>query len=181
MKPIVLGLAMAACAMPAVSQGKRDLAAHVHGVSRAQIAIDRGTVEINLFSPGMDLVGFEHVAKSHDDKDRVEAAVRILLVPENVVTLPKAAGCRLAEVLSHMHLDEPGHDHGDEKADTASQHSEFHARYRFVCDRDEAVKEIGFPFFDRFEHAQEIDVQFVIPKGVGRARVMRGAGQLMLE
>ncbi len=80
--------------------------AHVHGVSTPKLAVEDGTLEMNLLSPGMDIVGFEFEASTDADKDAVEAAIRTMLVPENIVTLPDAAECRLSEVLAHLHGDD---------------------------------------------------------------------------
>lgn len=84
--------------------------AHVHGVSTPKLAVEDGTLEMNLLSPGMDIVGFEFEASTDADKDAVEAAIRTMLVPENIVTLPDTAECRLSEVLAHLH----GDDHAQE-------------------------------------------------------------------
>ncbi|MAS45214.1 MAG: hypothetical protein CML46_05615 [Rhodobacteraceae bacterium] len=104
-------------AVPLRAQDKREMEAHEHGVSTLELAVEGGEVAINLTSPGADIVGFEYAASSDADKDAVEAAIRVLLTPENVVTLPDAAECRLTEVLAHLHgggdHDEDEHGHGD--------------------------------------------------------------------
>lgn len=120
MKPILLTLAAATLALPAVAQDSREMEAHVHGVSKAEIAVEHGVVQINIHAPGMDIVGFEYAATSTEDKDAVEAAIRAMLSPENVVTLPKAAGCRLTEVLAHLHGGD--HDHDDADAHMEGDH-----------------------------------------------------------
>ena len=67
MKPILTTLAALSLAAPALAQTTREMAAHVHGVSKAEIAVEHGTVKIDLLSPGMDIVGFEHAADSAGD------------------------------------------------------------------------------------------------------------------
>jgi hypothetical protein len=209
MKPILTSLAALSLAAPALAQTTREMAAHVHGVSKAEIAVEHGTVKIDLLSPGMDIVGFEHAADSAGDKDAVEAAIRTLLVPENIVTLPDAAGCRLTEVLAHLHGGahdhddanghvEGDHDHadGDDHEDHADEghdhdheddhagegrHSEFHVSYAFACEDEDALTAIGFPFFDQFGSAEEIEAQFVTESGAGQAELTRDSRQLTLE
>ncbi|MEC7300795.1 MAG: DUF2796 domain-containing protein [Pseudomonadota bacterium] len=140
MKPILLTLAAATLAFPAVAQDSREMEAHVHGVSKAEIAVEHGVVQINIHAPGMDIVGFEYAATSAEDKDAVEAAIRTFLMPENVVTLPKVAGCRLTEVLAHLHGDD--HDHDDADAHMAGDHDkhdhEEHAEEGHDHDHDHA-------------------------------------------
>lgn len=123
MKSIGLALLASVAASPLLAQ-HREVAAHVHGVSELEIAVEHGTIEMNLHSPGADIVGFEYAATSDEDLDAVEAAIRTLLLPENVLTLPEAAECRLAEVLAHLHgpdheghADHDGHDEAHEHDD----------------------------------------------------------------
>lgn len=210
MKIIRLVLLASVAATPLLAQETREMGAHVHGVSTLELAVEGSTIEINLLSPGMDIVGFEYEASSDADKDAVEAAIRAMLVPENIVTLPEAAECRLTEVLAHLHTDdddhdmdedhdhaeEAGHDHhaeGDEHAheehaedadhdhDHGAEHSEFHASYSFACAHPEELTVIGFPFFDRFGNAQEIEAQFVTDAGAGSAEIGRDDAELTLN
>jgi len=210
MKPIHLALAAISLAAPALAQDTREMDVHVHGVSTAEIAIEHGVVEINIHAPGMDIVGFEYEASSAEDKDAVEAAIRTMLVPENIVTLPDAAGCRLTEVLAHLHSGDHDHDdadahmegdhdheehadgeehdhdheeHGEDGGDHAdeAQHSEFHVSYAFACEEEDALTVLGFPFFDEFENAQEIEAQYVTETGAGQAEIGRDAPELTLE
>ncbi len=128
MKPILLALAATSIAAPVFAQDTREMDAHVHGVSTAEIAAEHGKLEINLLSPGMDIVGFEYEARSAEDKDAVEAAIRQFLSPEEIVTLPQSAGCRLTEVLAHLHSGDHDHDeeHGEDHAehDHGDEHAE---------------------------------------------------------
>ncbi|MGR3271573.1 zinc uptake protein ZrgA [Thalassococcus profundi] len=114
MKTLQLTLLASVAATPLFAQETREMDAHVHGVSTLELAIEDGMLELSLLSPGMDIVGFEYEANSDADKDAVEAAIRALLVPENVVTLPDAADCRLTEVLAHLHSDDHAHEDADD-------------------------------------------------------------------
>ncbi|MCZ4352814.1 DUF2796 domain-containing protein [Roseovarius aestuarii] len=223
MRALQLTLLASVMAAPLSAQETRELDAHVHGVSTLELAIEDGIVEMSLMSPGMDIVGFEYSASTAADKDAVESALRKLTVPENVVTLPEAAECRLAEVLVHVHSeDHEGHDedethgHGDHEKEAHGhdehehedhnddahehdkqehddhdddahehaehgQHNEFHVRYKFACDHSDDLSAITFPFFAQFEHAQEIEAQYVTETGSGLAEIERDAPQLSLE
>jgi hypothetical protein len=199
MKRSLLLLTTASLASPAAAQETREMAAHEHGVSSAEIAVEHGRVEINIHAPGMDIVGFEHVASSSEDKDSVAAAIRQFLVPEEIVSLPEAADCRLTEVVAHLHggaHDEEGHgdhseeeDHDHEEHDHAekdhaakgAEHSEFHVTYGFDCEDESALTAIAFPFFERFQAAREIEVQYVTEAGAGQAELTPGAPELTLE
>lgn len=210
MKTIHLALLASVAATPLLAQETREMDAHVHGVSTLELAVENGTLEMNLLSPGMDIVGFEYEASTDADKDAVEAAIRAMLVPENIVTLPEAAECRLTEVLAHLHTGDHEHEEGedhdhaggaghddhaegeeheheehaegaDHDHEEGAEHSEFHASYSFACAHPEELTTIGFPFFDRFENAQEIEAQFVTDAGAGSAEIGRDAPELTLN
>ena len=81
-----------------VSQGaaeERVHDAHVHGVSRLNIAIEGNTVEMELLSPGANIVGFEHKAESAEDKALVARAAAVLHDGEKLFAFPSGAECRL--------------------------------------------------------------------------------------
>jgi len=200
MKPIILAVATTSFAAPALAQDTRGMDAHVHGVSTAEIAVEHGTLEIHLLSPGADIVGFEYAASSAEDKDAVDAAIRQFLAPENIVDLPEAAACRLTEVLAHLHSGEPDHedDHEDDHGEHAGEeehhdheedadheegaaHSAFRVTYAYACDDEDALGTIGFPFFQRFGNAHEIEVQYVTETGAGTAALTPDAPDLSLD
>ena len=195
MKTLQLTLLASVAATPLFAQETREMDAHVHGVSTLELAIEDGMLELSLLSPGMDIVGFEYEASSDADKDAVEAAIRALLVPENVVTLPDAADCRLTEGLAHLHSDDHAHEDADDHMhegenhaegaehdhEEGARHSEFHASYSFACAHPEELTTIGFPFFDTFENAQEIEAQYVTDAGAGTAEIRRDAPDLTLN
>lgn len=209
MTRILLGTALAAAALPALAQQSREMGAHVHGVSTVQIAMEAGTLVIDIFSPGMDVVGFEHPAESAEDRAAIANAVAQLTRAGEIVTLDAAAGCLLMEVLAHLHgedhdheeahahmagEDHGDHDHGDETAASAEDHgdhdhdhdhdhseeaageihSEFHARYVYDCADPAALTTVGFPFFDAFAGAEEIEALFVTEAGAGMAELEPG-------
>lgn len=204
MKTIHLAILASVSATPLLAQETREMAAHVHGVSTLELAVEGDALEMNLLSPGMDIVGFEYEASSDADKDAVEAAIRVMLVPENIVSLPEAAECRLTEVLAHLHAgdhdheEDEDHDHAEEAGhddhegeehtedenhdhEEGAEHSEFHLRYMFACEHPEELTTIAFPFFERFEHAQEVEAQYVTDAGAGAAEIGRDAPELTLN
>ena len=51
-----------------------SLGAHEHGVAKLNAVLDGNTLELELDSPAMNIVGFEHVASNDADKAKVAAA-----------------------------------------------------------------------------------------------------------
>jgi hypothetical protein len=146
-----------------------SLGAHEHGVASLNVALADATLEIQLQSPAMNLVGFEHAAKSDADQAKAAAARRQLEQPQALFALPIEAKCALQE----SDLDSPlfaddehehehdEHDHGDEAG-----HSDIAASYRFTCANAGALKtlELG-SFFGSFPGTEKLEVQLIGPSG----------------
>ncbi|UZE17362.1 DUF2796 domain-containing protein [Pseudomonas sp. B21-054] len=147
-----------------------SLGAHEHGVARLNAALDGQTLELELESPAMNLVGFEHAATSDADKAKVAAARAQLEKPLALFNLPTTAKCTVAqqELESPLFGDEPDHEDHDEDADGDEhhEHSEIHAHYQFTCAVPGALKNLDLAtLFKTFPATQKIQVQLISPSG----------------
>jgi hypothetical protein len=150
-----------------------SLSAHEHGVGRLNAALDGQTLELELESPAMNLVGFEHAATTDADKAKVAAVRAQLEKPLVLFNLPKAAGCVVAtqELESPLFGDKPdADDHDEEDAKDGHEHhhdhSEIHAHYQFSCSAPGALKTLDLAnIFNTFPATQKIQVQLISPSG----------------
>ena len=154
-----------------------SLGAHEHGVARLNAVLDGQTLELELESPAMNLVGFEHVATSAADKAKVAAARKQLENPLALFNLPKAAGCVIStqELNSPLFGDKPEADHDDDDHDDDAKdgahehhhdHSEIHAHYQFTCATPTALGNLDLTqVFKTFPATQKIQVQLIGPSG----------------
>lgn len=142
-----------------------SLDAHEHGVASLNVALDGQVLEIQLQSPAMNLVGFEHEAKSDADKAKVAAARQHLEQPQALFALPIEAKCALQD----SELDSPlfgGHAHEEHEHADEHGHSDIDASYRFACANAEALQtlELG-SFFGTFPGTEKLEVQLIGPSG----------------
>ncbi|MGH8434130.1 MAG: DUF2796 domain-containing protein [Pseudomonas sp.] len=153
-----------------------SLDAHEHGVGRLNAALDGKTLELELESPAMNLLGFEHAAKSAADQATVAAVRAELEQPLTLFSLPAAAGCTVAkqELESPLFGDKPDaeQDHDKHSTDEAAehehepQHSEIHAHYRLTCIEPAELKTLDLrELFKRFPSTHKIQVQLIGPQG----------------
>ncbi|WIE49966.1 DUF2796 domain-containing protein [Pseudomonas sp. GM17] len=152
-----------------------SLGAHEHGVARLNAALDGQTLELELESPAMNLVGFEHAASTDADKAKVAAVRAQLEKPLALFSLPPAAGCVVAqqELESPLFGDKPeDHDEDHDDAKNAGghehhhEHSEIHAHYQFTCATPGALKNLDLAdVFKTFPATQKIQVQLISPSG----------------
>ena len=152
-----------------------SLDAHEHGVGRLNAVLDGKALELELESPAMNLVGFEHLATTDADKAKVAAARKQLEQPLVLFSLPKAAGCVVSsqELESPLFGDKPDDDHdhatdgkGAAAHDHDHDHSEIHAHYQFTCASPAALKNLDLAnIFKTFPATQKIQVQLIGPSG----------------
>ena len=108
-----------------------SLDAHVHGLSELTIAMDTKTIELQLISPAMNLVGFEYKASSKQDITAVKQA-ELLLEQQDSLFLIAGGDCEHLStsidsdglLKAGAHEDQEKHDdhHDHEKHDDHDDH-----------------------------------------------------------
>lgn len=142
-----------------------SLDAHEHGAADLDAALDGAMLEIELRSPAMNLVGFEHAPSSDADKGKIAGARKQLEQPDSLFGLTPAAGCTLAKTELESPLFEDGHKH-EHEADHGSQHSEIHAHYHFKCATPQALTGLDLQgLFKTFPGTEKIQAQLIGPNG----------------
>jgi hypothetical protein len=146
-----------------------SLDAHEHGAAQLNVVLDGKMLHLQLDSPAMNLVGFEHAAKSDADKAKVAAARSQLAQPQVLFGL-NAGDCNISkqEVESPLfakHADSHGHKHEHEKSHD-SEHSDIHAHYSLDCQKPEDLQQLDLgELFKRFPATEKIQVQLIGPNG----------------
>ncbi|HDX8593486.1 TPA: DUF2796 domain-containing protein, partial [Aeromonas dhakensis] len=99
MKAVTLLLAAAAFGVQA-NHDEHDShghGAHEHGHGHLNLVLDGNQLMIELQAPAADLVGFEHAAKSDEEKAQYAKAVAQLKQPDALLRFDPAAGCTLTQ------------------------------------------------------------------------------------
>lgn len=150
--------------------GHASLGAHEHGAAELDAALDGSKLEIELRSPAMNLVGFEHAPSSDEDKRKIADARQRLEKPDALFGLPAAAGCTLtkAELESPLFGDAPaahGHEHADHDHDHEG-HSDINAHYAYDCTAPQALQALDLDaLFKTFPGTEKIQAQLIGPNG----------------
>lgn len=152
----------------------RQLGPHVHGQGTLDIAIEGKKIEMDLVVPGMDIVGFEHVPSTEEQKAAVEKAKAKLTDVLSVFKLPPAAGCKAeaANVENRKETHHPGEKDDDDKPGEP-EHSEFHATWTITCEAPEMVTGLETVYFVNFAGAQLLNVNVTTSKGQTQAQMTR--------
>jgi hypothetical protein len=166
----------------------RELGAHEHGRGTLNIAVEGQRVSMELEVPGVDIVGFEHAAKTRLQKSAVDKAKKQLAVPQPLFQLPPSAGCVVEEAKVEIETGAHDHDGAKQKADERKGsaeheergHSEFHAQYIFTCKSPASITAIEFGYFRIFPGAQKLDVNLITAKGQSKFEVTRARPRIDL-
>lgn len=143
--------------------------AHEHGAGTLNIALEGNTLMIELESPAMNIVGFEHPPRDEKQHQAIDQAATTLRQGDKLFTTPSAAGCVLKQAQVESSLLEEGHSkaehgkHEEEHEDEA--HADFHVAYRFDCGQPSRLDRITVKFFDAFPSTDELEVQLLSDKG----------------
>ncbi|WP_426809818.1 DUF2796 domain-containing protein [Pseudomonas sp. WOUb67] len=144
------------------------LGAHEHGVAKLNVVLDGNTLELELDSPAMNLVGFEHAASSDADKAKVAGVRQQLEQPQQLFGLSAAAGCKedQQELESPLFGDAPKADDNGDEHEHGHQHSDIGAHYQLTCANPDKLAQVDLtPLFKAFPATQKINVQLIGPNG----------------
>lgn len=174
MRPLLLAVALLPLAAQAHDEHEHgSLGKHEHGVAQLNVALDGKTLELQMDSPAMNLVGFEHAATSAADKATVATVQAQLKQPLQLLSLPASAKCSVqsVELSSPLFGDAPkaeehDHDDGDHDEHEGHHHADIDAHYQLTCAQPQDLATLDFaPLFKRFPATQKIQVQLIGPSG----------------
>jgi Protein of unknown function (DUF2796) len=99
--------------------------AHVHGLGELSVALTDGQLKVELFAPGESIVGFEHEARSAQQRQQIDSARNALAAARWIDV--SAGACALALGEAHVHQGEHAHDsHAGEHAHDAHEGEHAH-------------------------------------------------------
>lgn len=172
----------ALCAAPSASATE---AAHVHGVMKIDIALDKQVLTVQLDSPLDSLLGFEHRPKSPAQRLAADALLKRMSDGAALFRPTSAAQCALtattvasAVLQSGVPIDPPASaphsalasaPHDGERG----EHADIEASYAFRCVHPDALTTVEVGLFDAFKRLQKIEVQVAGPKGQSKQTLKR--------
>ncbi len=137
---------------------------HVHGTARLDIAFVDGVLALDLNSPAMNIVGFEHAPGNEAQRGELKDALTALRDAGRMFGVTDAAGCRnvhseATRAAGKEHEKRDGHDDDDAGSDTG--HSEIQVRYRYECRSPGELERIRVRLFELFPATEAIRVQIL--------------------
>ena len=151
--------AMSQVAMSKEAVGKA-LGPHVHGVASLEIALDVALVTINFSGPLDNLIGFEHMPETNQQKAKVKAMQDRLNKPAPLFYFTKTAQCSVKSVklVSTVLGDKP-------EAGEPEGHADVDAEFIYHCSQIKNLKTIKVMLFDFYPNLHKIKVAFASDRG----------------
>lgn len=162
---------LAAGSLPLAAEERRQHASHEHGFGKLDIALEGDSLHIELDSPAVNIIGFEHAPGTAEEHETLEKALARLEQGETLFVISGDAGCRLSEADVETSLTENGghadehsdehHDkhHGEHHDDSA--HADITASWHFTCSSPGAMDLLEVKLFEAFPGTERLLVQFI--------------------
>jgi hypothetical protein len=140
---------------------------HQHGLVQLNVAIDGGLAVVEMASPAVNLLGFEHAPETEAELLKLEDVLRLLSNYRTLVEVKDGDCSQTGHTVQNPYAadahDAGPHVHAD---DSDEQHQEILLRYELECfDEITAIQFEGFSVFSGIEQAV---VQWVSGASQGR-------------
>lgn len=170
-------------ALPASLYASGNPDAHQHGHAVFQLAVSGDQVDLIFTSPAYNLLGFEHQARTEEQKARVKEIQAWL--EDTPLADTAESGCRLNETDVHSEMGgEDGEHHGDHEHDHAEErgsHSDIEITQTLTCSGLEGSVEFTTFLTDRFPELEELSVEWVWGGRQGSTRLRQGDSYFRLD
>ena len=144
----------------------REHDSHEHGVAQLNIAQEGNTLHMELESPAMNIIGFEHMPRNGAQHAAVEHAVAELKKGDELFRFSAAANCKLMEARVESGLLDKEHKAGDEDS-----HADFDVSYLFSCSQPDLLHSLTVGLFKLFPATEELEVQLISDRGQKRTHL----------
>ena len=135
---------------PVVAQDQhRQHDAHVHGHAQLNLVVSGQTLQVELETPSNNLLGFEHQARSEQDKKTLQQALAVLNDPAKWLRPDAAASCKLQDIDIESALLESDHHDDEHEHEKHAKHDDH--------DHDKHVKHDDHDDHDHDKHEKHDD------------------------
>ena len=155
-------------------------AAHEHGKVMINVALEEKQLVIELDSPAVNVVGFEHAPRTDSERAAVRAASDLLKSGKGLFGLPKDALCLFqgAEVKAPKWEASP-EEHG--APDKHEHHADYEARFTYRCEAPRSLTWLEPWLLDKLLNVVEARVNIVTGSGQQSEVVKSGHAHVSLR
>ncbi|WP_372999217.1 ZrgA family zinc uptake protein [Marinobacter sp.] len=175
-------LATATLVAAAPLSASNNPGAHQHGHAELQLAVDGNQIDLIFTSPAYNLLGFEHRARTEEQKARVSQTnnwlgeTPLVDTTEGSCTVMNAVVHHQAGGEDHNHSHDHKHDHEEQ-----SSHSDFEVTQTLSCSDLDTAETLSTPLTEQFPEIEHLDVEWVWSGGQGSGRLDHGENSFRLR
>lgn len=165
-------LATSSALMALSANASDNPGAHQHGHAELQVALDGNQIDLIFTSPAYNLLGFEHRARTDDQKALVKETEE-WLEHTPLINTPDAS-CKVASAeVYHEAGDGSGdhHEHNEHEHSEGYGHSDFEVTQVLNCTGLASAEALLIPLTERFPEIEDLGVQWVWSGGQGSTRL----------
>ncbi len=180
----LLALTGAVAASTCVASGDNP-GAHEHGNAELQLAVEGNRIDLLFTSPAYNLLGFEHRARTGEQKAAVQETTRWLGATPLVDTT--GPSCKVMEADVQHQSGADGHDHHDHGSGHSgsehpeSTHTDFEVAQTLTCAGLGDGTTLSTPLIGRFPEIEHLSVEWVWSGGQGSGRLEQGVDRFSLN
>ncbi|MEN8249905.1 MAG: DUF2796 domain-containing protein [Bacteroidota bacterium] len=166
--------------LPHSVQAFKQLDSHTHGEIELNIAVEANRVYLELESPAVNLVGFEHPPKDESDHKIIEHTEEYLEAAKWLKLNP-VSQCQLhTSKVQNTFSVEDEHEHKDEHDDD-EEHAQFTAQYEYKCKSIEQLKSIDVMLFTDYPNVHKITANIVTTKQQNSFTLSKNNSRISLD
>lgn len=133
----------------------RQHEAHVHGLATMNLVHEDSTVMIELQTPAMNVLGFEHKPQTPEQEQQLARAKAVLSDADNIVKLA-GGNCRLQDM--QLNMPEMQEDYG---------HADIDVHLHYACAQEAGVITLDVQLFEHFPGFEQIRLQWIVQGSQG--------------
>jgi hypothetical protein len=176
-----LNILLLASGLGAANELVAQHAAHQHGLVRLGIAMEGNAIHVELETPAVNLLGFEHKPRNAEEREHLAAMLDLLKDHRNVVELSANSAtldCEQtnfqlnSELLGNQHDidDHEDHAHATHGHAEVTDHLDIQVRYHLNCPARQ-LSGIQILLFGLFPGVEELELQWLLPSGQGQTQL----------
>ncbi|WP_417567336.1 ZrgA family zinc uptake protein [Marinobacter sp.] len=171
----ILAAATILTTAPLSANATNNPGTHQHGHAELQLAISNNQIDLIFISPAYNLLGFEHEARTGEQKASVKETIAWLGATP-LVNTPESS-CRVQDANVPYEASagdgdqrDHGHDHNEEPAG----HSDIEVIQSLTCSGLEDSNQLTTPLTARFPELEHLSLEWVWSEGQGSGRLAQG-------
>jgi hypothetical protein len=159
--------AVACCVLltrPTLAEEFEQHPPHEHGKVTINAALDGTQLMIELDSPAVNVVGFEHTPRTDNERAAVSAAAKLLGNGRGLFTMPTEARCQFEKTALKAPQWETTDD-VSEQPEAPGQHADYEARFTYQCWSPDHLTWLEPALLDKLRNVTEARLNIATPKG----------------